>query len=68
MSVTINCQEIPRNSLHTVSLEPDGTAHISGEIVNEDYSKVISIILYSLKDGDGIEFDIEDKDPNRLNG
>lgn len=68
MNVTINGQEIPRNSLHTIDSSPDGIAHISGETVNENDSNMVNKILDSLKDSDGIEFDIEDKDSKRFHG
>ena len=68
MNAIINGQEIPRNSVHTVSLGPDGTARISGETINEADSKTVSTMLHSIKDGDAIEFDVEDKDSKRFHG
>ena len=68
MNVTINGQEIPQNSLHTVDSGLDGIAHISGETVNENDSKAVSTILDSLKDGAGLEFEVEDKDSKRFHG
>lgn len=68
MNVTINGQEIPQNSLHTVDSGPDGIAHISGETINEIDSKAVSTILDSVKDSTGIEFDVEDKDSKRFHG
>jgi hypothetical protein len=68
MNVIINSQEIPRKSVHTVSLGQDETAHISGETVNEADTKTLSIMLNSLKDGDAIEFDVDDKDSKRFHG
>jgi hypothetical protein len=68
MSVTINGQEIPSNSLHTISLSEYGIAHLSGETVNEDDSKTVRMILDSLKEGDRIKFDVEDKDSRIFHG
>lgn len=68
MNVTINGQEIPRNSLHTIDSRTDGTAHVSGETINKSDSRAVTRILDSVKDVDEIEFDIKDKDSKRFHG
>lgn len=67
MNVTINGQEIPRNSLHTIS-KTDGTAHISGETINKSDSRTVARILDSVKDADEIEFEVKDKNSKRFRG
>jgi hypothetical protein len=68
MNVTINGQEIPRNSLHTIDSKTDGTAHISGETINKSDSRAVTRILDSVKDADEIEFEVKDKNSKRFRG
>lgn len=68
MYIKINGREIPRNTLVSIFLAPGGTAHASGQAVNENDRNVVTKILDRLNENERIEFELETRDLRRLHG
>lgn len=68
MYVKINREEIPPNTLSYVSMALGGNIRINGEAIDEQDRQTLLIILGGFKEGDAVEFDVEDKEFRRFHG
>ncbi len=68
MYAKINGEEIPPDTLSLVILALGGGASIEGEAINEQDRQTLATVLAPIKEGDTVEFDVEDNQFHRLHG
>ncbi len=68
MNIKINGRDLPKKTLHSVSLTLGGTALVKGEAVDENDRLAVDELLNSLSEDEAVEIEAEDADFHTLHG